>query len=117
METKVITGDKAMSDSLKAAQKAGAVNQMISVAKGEQLSATKFTGVVKGAKGEPFSHPNEQVTVILSGHVEFHLGDEVLQLKAGDAVFVPANVVHYGICMEDDSSMIDIFSPPRKYMD
>ncbi len=117
MAGKVITGDKAMSDSLKAAKDSGSMKGMVSIASGKQLNATKFSGIAKGAAGEPFAHENEQVTIILSGGIEFHLGEDIVVLRAGDSIFIPPNVIHYGIAIEDETTVVDIFSPPRKYMD
>jgi|GEM_PF-4278363 len=116
MNKKVISDQKEMSDSLKAAQQAGAYEGMKSVGHGEYINGNKFIGIKKGCAGEPFSHFNEQITIVVEGCIEFHLEDEVHILRAGDTVFVPANKVHYGIALED-STVIDMFAPPRKFMD
>lgn len=112
----VISDQKAMSESLEKARQEGAFEKKILIGKGQYISGNKFTGIKKGGKGEPFSHYNEQITIVVKGCIEFHLEDKVIILKAGDTVFVPANAVHYGIALED-STVIDIFSPPRDYMD
>ena len=39
-------------------------------------------------------HKRDEIYIVQSGTSEFVLGEETLSLAAGDAVFVPAGVVH-----------------------
>jgi len=60
-------------------------------------------------------HPHEQLTYILEGESEFVIGDEVLQLKAGDVVLVPPNVPHSSKTTSAEPVLnLDIFSPIRE---
>jgi quercetin dioxygenase-like cupin family protein len=59
-------------------------------------------------------HPHEQLTYILEGESEFVLGDEVLNLKAGDVVLVPPDVPHSSKTVSAIPVLnLDIFSPIR----
>jgi quercetin dioxygenase-like cupin family protein len=61
------------------------------------------------------SHPHEQITYIVSGCAEFVLGDEVLQVKAGDLLLVPPDVPHSLKVVGDETVLnIDVFSPIRE---
>ncbi|MBI2864465.1 MAG: cupin domain-containing protein [Chloroflexi bacterium] len=70
--------------------------------------------IVFAAGGEvPWhSHPHEQIGYLASGRLEFELGDEKKELKAGDSWLVPCDVRHRARALEP-SIAIDIFSPVR----
>lgn len=116
MENKVVTGDLAMSESLKKGLEQGLVKSMRTIGKGENIHAVQFSGVVKDAKGEPFSHPNEQISVVTKGKVLMNIDGVETVLNAGDAIFIPSGAVHFGTTLEE-STIIDIFSPPREHLD
>jgi quercetin dioxygenase-like cupin family protein len=60
------------------------------------------------------SHENEQLTYILEGTLRFWLGDadEVVDVRAGEVLHIPAHVPHRAEALEDTLD-VDIFSPPR----
>lgn len=61
------------------------------------------------------SHMNEQITYIVSGALRFWIGDdesEVIDVRAGEVLHIPAHVVHKALALEDTLD-VDIFSPPR----
>jgi quercetin dioxygenase-like cupin family protein len=61
------------------------------------------------------SHPEEQLTYILSGEAEFVLGEEVLKLRAGDLLLVPPNVPHSLKVIGHETVLnMDVFSPIRQ---
>jgi len=61
------------------------------------------------------SHPEEQLTYILTGKAEFVLGEEVLMLKAGDLLLIPPGVPHSLKVLGDETVLnIDVFSPIRQ---
>lgn len=63
----------------------------------------------------PHSHPFEQVAVIVSGHVRFHVGDEVFEGGPGTFIRIPPNVEHYGEPIGDEPALnLDVFSPIRE---
>jgi quercetin dioxygenase-like cupin family protein len=61
------------------------------------------------------SHPNEQITYIISGALRFVFGDDQDQevvARAGDAVLIDANFPHSAYALEDTLEL-DFFWPPR----
>ena len=70
----------------------------------------------KGCIVPMHSHPNEQITYIISGETKFWLGSEDSEpiiLKAGDVLPIPGNVPHKAYAVEETLDM-DIFNPPRE---
>jgi quercetin dioxygenase-like cupin family protein len=59
------------------------------------------------------SHPHEQTGYVVSGAIEFTLGERAIVLKAGDGYLIPGNLPHSCLALED-SVAIDIFSPVRE---
>lgn len=57
-------------------------------------------------------HPNEQMTIVLSGKVIFTGEKEVKTATAGDIVHTPSDAYHVVSALED-SIVLDIFSPTR----
>ena len=61
-------------------------------------------------------HHNEQITHVLSGEIRFWLGEdesEVIVLKAGDILVIPANIPHKAK-MIGKVEEIDTWAPPRQ---
>ena len=61
------------------------------------------------------SHDNEQLTYIVSGALKFWIGedgDEEIVVSAGEVLYIPSNVPHKAIALEDTLD-VDIFAPPR----
>ena len=68
----------------------------------------------KGGVGKPHSHDDhEQVSYIARGSFKVTLGDEELTLKTGDSFSAAKNVTHGVIALEDDSVIVDVFTPIR----
>lgn len=68
----------------------------------------------KGAVGEPHRHPHEQIGYIIYGSFLYQEeGKEDKILKTGDSYYVPSNVVH-GVVALEDSKLLDIFTPMRE---
>lgn len=70
----------------------------------------------KGAIVPQHSHHNEQITYILEGALRFWIGEdgsEVLDVKAGEVLHIPSNVLHKAEALEDTLD-VDVFSPPRQ---
>jgi quercetin dioxygenase-like cupin family protein len=91
----------------------GALAPQISFAAqaGETLMVTHLI-FEAGAVGALHEHPHEQLTLVLSGEIEFALGDECRTLKAGDAVTVPGNMPHGAVALSR-AEVLDIFTPIR----
>jgi len=62
------------------------------------------------------SHENEQISYLLSGALQFWLGekgDQAMVVRAGEVLVIPSNLPHRALALEDTLS-IDIFCPPRQ---
>lgn len=66
-----------------------------------------------GAVAAAHRHPHEQIFVMLSGRMEFRLGDERRTCTAGDVGVIPGGVEHEA-SFPVDTEVIDVFSPPRE---
>ena len=90
----------------------------------EGVSRTAFRGdgammvmnwLEPGMEKRPHSHPFEQLAYILSGRVRFEIGDEVVEVGAGEVVRIPPDVVHCGEAIGDEVAVnLDIFGPVRE---
>jgi quercetin dioxygenase-like cupin family protein len=73
----------------------------------------------KGAVVPWHSHENEQLTWVLEGALHFWLGNEgsaelkEMVIRAGDVLFIPSNVPHKVVALEDTLD-VDVLSPPRQ---
>lgn len=67
----------------------------------------------KGGIGTLHSHYHSQITSIESGIFEVEIGGEKKVLKTGDVFYIPPNVLHGVVCMEE-GVLLDMFSPMRE---
>lgn len=67
----------------------------------------------RGAVGVLHQHPHRQVSYVESGSFEVEIGGVQQTLKQGDSYFVPPNLVHGAVALED-ASLIDVFTPTRE---
>ncbi len=67
----------------------------------------------KGAVGTEHRHPHEQVSYILSGSFRYTMEGETYELKKGDTYYVPPEVLHGAVALED-AVILDIFTPQRE---
>ena len=58
-------------------------------------------------------HPHDQVTLVISGKLEFTLGDETREMGPGDAVVIPGGVRH-GVRTTEAFVVLDVFAPVRE---
>lgn len=68
----------------------------------------------KGAIGSIHTHVHEQISYVTQGSLEFNLDGDKRVLKAGDTVYIPSNIEHGLVSLEDDSIIVDIFNPQRE---
>ena len=66
----------------------------------------------KGARGNTHAHKHLQITYIAKGAFEFTIGDETRIVKAGDSVYMPSEVSHGVVCLEE-GILVDVFNPKR----
>jgi quercetin dioxygenase-like cupin family protein len=67
----------------------------------------------KGSIGYVHKHPHRQVSYIESGSFEVNIGGEKKIQKAGDCYYLPADIEH-GVVALEDSSLLDVFTPARE---
>jgi quercetin dioxygenase-like cupin family protein len=58
------------------------------------------------------SHPQEQITIVLEGLLEFEVGGRWFTAVASDVVHIPPRVEHLAAAVTD-AVVVDVFSPPR----
>jgi quercetin dioxygenase-like cupin family protein len=61
-------------------------------------------------------HQSAQITVVLSGRIDFHFEGEDISLAAGESLYVPGGVPHAAEVPGDGPGVVslNIFHPPRK---
>ena len=67
----------------------------------------------KGGIGALHHHHHSQVTHIAEGEFEVTIGDETKVLSKGDSFFIPSDVMHGVVCLEE-GLLVDVFSPMRE---
>lgn len=78
---------------------------------GEQAMVARIV-LKKGCIVPTHQHPNEQVTVILSGALEFNLAGSIKVVRAGEVLMIPGGLPHSATAIEDTVDL-DFFAPPR----
>jgi quercetin dioxygenase-like cupin family protein len=59
-------------------------------------------------------HPNEQITIVTRGAMEFTLAGETRVLRKGDGVCVPRDVPHRALVLDELTEAYDAWNPPRE---
>jgi quercetin dioxygenase-like cupin family protein len=68
----------------------------------------------KGGVGAPHQHvEHEQVGYIAKGSFDITVNGEKRTVHAGDTYYAAKNILHGVVALEDDSVIIDAFTPPR----
>jgi quercetin dioxygenase-like cupin family protein len=62
----------------------------------------------------PHTHPHEQVGAVISGELEFTIGDETRRLGPGDVYVIPGDVPHGVRVGPGAVELIEVFSPVRE---
>jgi quercetin dioxygenase-like cupin family protein len=60
------------------------------------------------------SHPHEQISFVVKGAMEFHLGDETRVLRAGEGACCPPDVPHSAVILDEPTFALDAWYPPRE---
>lgn len=66
-----------------------------------------------GAVGALHSHPHTQLTYIVSGRFRFTVGEETMEVSAGDTLLKKNGIPHGCVALEG-GVMLDFFTPMRK---
>jgi quercetin dioxygenase-like cupin family protein len=67
----------------------------------------------QGGIGAIHQHAHLQISYVASGAFEITIGDESKILRDGDVYFVPSNILHGAVCLEN-GVLIDVFNPMRE---
>jgi quercetin dioxygenase-like cupin family protein len=67
----------------------------------------------KGGVGSLHQHYHSQITHVESGMFEVQINSEKKVLAAGDAFYIPPNVMHGCVCLQH-GVLLDVFSPMRE---
>ncbi|NMO97042.1 cupin domain-containing protein [Paenibacillus lemnae] len=68
----------------------------------------------KGAEGYEHSHPHEQMSYCLRGSFEFRIDGKAYTISAGDSIAIPSQAKHGVTALEEDSALLDAFTPIRE---
>jgi len=82
---------------------------------GERLMMAQVE-LKRGCLVPAHAHVHEQITYVVEGCLRLNVGDDLgesYDLRAGDVLHIPSNVRHSGEAQED-TRVIDLFSPPRE---
>jgi quercetin dioxygenase-like cupin family protein len=72
-----------------------------------------WADVRAGTEAPLHSHPNEQITWIVEGRVDYQIGDEpVRSCGPGSVIVIPADVPHHAWYREN-CRIVECFNPPR----
>lgn len=71
-----------------------------------------------GMETRPHAHPWEQIVHVLEGSADFHVGDEVVSVSAGDVFLIPPDVEHYEEPNSDEPCLLmDIWQLREGFLD
>lgn len=80
---------------------------------GENLMLVEFR-FAKGGVGTPHSHEqHDQIGYVAKGSFEITVGEETKIARQGDSYYAPKNMMHGVVALEEDSVLIDAFTPQR----
>lgn len=77
-----------------------------------RITVAKFR-LARGASVPTHAHEQEQVSCVVSGALEFHVGGRDMIVGAGAVLQIPSWVEH-GVTVLEDAEVIDVFSPVRQ---
>lgn len=67
-----------------------------------------------GLRFPEHSHPQEQVTIVEIGTLEFDIDGEKVLLKEGDICAIPPNVPHSTVVGEKQAVALSVFTPVKE---
>lgn len=59
------------------------------------------------------AHPHEQITYVVRGALAFRVGDQEVEVRAGQALVIPSNTPH-GCRATEPTLAYDVFHPVRE---
>jgi quercetin dioxygenase-like cupin family protein len=79
---------------------------------GGQMLMAEFE-LAAGSEVPMHTHTHDQVGYVVRGGLRLTIRDEVRTCMAGDSYYIPGDVPHRGVTVED-ALVIDVFAPPRE---
>lgn len=67
----------------------------------------------QGSIGSTHGHYHSQTSYVAEGRFEVTIGEQKQTLNVGDSFYVPPDVMHGVVCMEQ-GILVDVFSPARE---
>lgn len=81
---------------------------------GEKMSVS-FLEMQPGSKLPSHRHQNEQISIIISGEVEYQLGQETKICREGSSIVIPPTVPHAITAVSHHAvKLLNMFAPPRE---
>jgi quercetin dioxygenase-like cupin family protein len=87
------------------------VNIVTTAGKAMMLSIVTFE---PNAVVREHAHPHEQMGMLISGRLQFTIGDETRIVGPGDVWRIPGGVKHHVIALEGPATALDVFHPIRE---
>ncbi len=78
----------------------------------ERVTIARFE-LKRGGVVPRHSHPNEQVSCVLSGVLTFRFDGQEIVVRAGEMMQIPGGLAHE-VEVVEDTLVIDVFSPVRQ---
>lgn len=89
----------------------GGVTRRVFSGKKSMMVLNELTPAAKPALHH---HPHEQLTYIIEGTCKFVIGDEVVDMVAGDLILIPPDIPHsLEVTSNTPVLNLDVFSPIR----
>jgi quercetin dioxygenase-like cupin family protein len=79
---------------------------------GDKIMVSRLN-MKKGCVVPEHSHYHEQVSHVISGALQFLVDGKEVIVRAGELLFIPPDVPHSVLTLEDSVAM-DTFTPPRE---
>lgn len=80
---------------------------------GERIMLS-YSKIEPNSKSPLNRHPHEQAGIVIEGELKLTIGKETRILKKGDAFNIPGNVEHKGETGNQQTIIVEVFSPPRE---
>ena len=80
----------------------------------QQLSVFEYTGLGKVGPNLHMHLYQDEVFYVVEGEYRFVVGDETLQLNAGDTIYLPRMIAHTWIQLTDRGKLIYFLQPAGK---
>ncbi|MFI3115820.1 MAG: cupin domain-containing protein [Clostridia bacterium] len=83
------------------------------IARGGTMMIVEIT-FAKGACPPPHAHEHEQVSYCTKGSLIFTVDGEKQLIGPGDSIYMPSNCMHGCEVLEDNTILLDVFTPQRQ---